>query len=324
MSQGYPRLLGDVGGTTVRWAWQDAAGAPLRDVSVTRRDTSPSIYDSAIQYIATLGHKRPRDAGIGVATAVTGDQVNMTNGAWSFSISQLKQMLGLERCLVINDFTALAMSLPALGAADLRGIGSGVAVKGAPIALLGPGTGLGVSGLLPDAGGAVSALSGEGGHVTLAAADSDEAAILALLRKRFSHVSAERVLSGMGLVNLYGAVCALRGVQMTDLNLNPAQITEAALAKADAASVQTLQLFASFLGNVAGNLVLTLGARGGLFVGGGIVPKMGAAFDAELFRRRFEAKGRFEEYLQTIPAWIITAPTPALLGVSLALDSMAD
>ncbi len=322
MSRGYPRLLGDVGGTTVRWAWQDSAGAPLRDVSVMHRDTSPSIYDSAIQYIATLGNKRPRDAGIGVATAVTGDQVNMTNGAWSFSISQLKQMLGLERCLVINDFTALAMSLPALGTADLRGIGGGAAVKGAPIALLGPGTGLGVSGLLSDAGGAVSALSGEGGHVTLAAADSDEAAILALLRKRFSHVSAERVLSGMGLVNLYGAVCALRGVQAAELS--PAQITEAALARADAASVQTLQLFAGFLGNVAGNLVLTLGARGGLFVGGGIVPKMGAAFDAEFFRRRFEAKGRFEEYLQTIPTWIITAPTPALLGVSLALDSMAD
>jgi glucokinase len=321
MSQGYPRLLGDIGGTSVRWAWQDRAGEPLQDISVMQRKESPSIYDSAVRYLATLGDKRPRHAGIGVATAVTGDDVSMTNGAWSFSISRLKQLLGLDRCLVINDFTALAMSLPALGATDLRGIGGGIAVKGAPLALLGPGTGLGVSGLLPDTNGSMRALSGEGGHVTLAASDDHEAAILALLRKRFSHVSAERVLSGAGLVNLHGAVCAVRGLQRGELN--PAQITEAAIAKTDAACVETLQLFASFLGGVAGNLALTLGARGGLYVGGGIVPKMGNAFDAGLFRKRFDAKGRFEGYLQAVPTWVITAPTPALLGVSLALDSMA-
>jgi glucokinase len=286
-----------------------------------QRKASPSIYDSAVQYLATLGNKHPRDAGIGIATAVTGDEISMTNGTWSFSISRFKQLLGLDRCLVINDFTALAMSLPALGASDLRRIGGGTSVQGEPLALLGPGTGLGVSGLLHDTNGSMRALSGEGGHVTLAASDDHEAAILALLRKRFSHVSAERVLSGAGLVNLHGAVCALRGIQLGELS--PAQITDAAIAKTDPACIEALQLFASFLGNVAGNLALTLGARGGLYLGGGIVPKMGSAFDFGLFRRRFDAKGRFEEYLQTIPTWLITAPTPALLGVSLALDNMA-
>ena len=128
---------------------------------------------------------------IGIATLVTADRVQMTNNDWVFSIAALKRSLGAERCLVINDFTALAMSLTALAPGDLRAVGTGRAVAGAPMALLGPGTGLGVSGLLPQGGGRWSAVSGEGGHVTLAATDEHEAAILAVLRQRFGHVSAE-------------------------------------------------------------------------------------------------------------------------------------
>ena len=322
MSQAYPRLLGDIGGTNARWAWQACAGAPLQDISVLPCNASASLHESASSYLAGRGGAQAHSAALGIATAVTGDEVRMTNNAWAFSITGFKQALGLERCLVINDFTALAMSLPALGSADLMPIGGGPAEPNCPIALIGPGTGLGVSGLTPDSHGNWSALSGEGGHVTLAPADDFESALLTWLRQRLGHVSAERVLSGSGLVNLYQAVCAFNGNAALDLVAS--DVSDRALAQSDPACVQTVRVFSSFLGNVAGNLALTLGARGGLYVGGGIVPRLGKAFDTQLFRQRFEEKGRFQQYLSPIPIWLITASTPALIGASRALDQLSD
>ncbi len=318
MTESFPRLLGDIGGTHARWAWQAAADTALADVIVDAGTAYDSLYASATAYLERTGHAHPRSAGIGIATVVTGDEVRMTNHPWSFSIAELKRSLGLERCLVINDFTALAMSLPALAATDLRPIGGGTAVDGAAIGLLGPGTGLGVSGLVPCSAGAWSPLSGEGGHVSLAASSPSEAALLAWLRARLGHVSAERVLSGSGLVNLYQAICARDGA--TARTLTPAQITAAALDGCDAQCAAAVSQFAAFLGNVAGNLALTLGARGGVYIGGGIVPRMDAAFDAALFRRHFESKGRFSDYLASIPTSIIVAPAPGLLGAARALD----
>ena len=318
MNQGFPRLLGDIGGTNARWAWQASAGAELEDISVQACDASASLQESASNYLRAHGHHNPQWAGIGIATAITGDDVRLTNSSWRFSIAAFKQAMGLERCLVVNDFTALAMSLPALKSTDLQALGGGVAVAGATIGLLGPGTGLGVSGLVPDASGRYSALAGEGGHVTLSANDDVESNLLALLRKQFDHVSAERVLSGSGLVNIYKAVCAMQGCAARDLE--PADVTDAAVAGTDAQCVQAVHYFTRFLGNVAGNLALTLGAMGGIYIGGGIVPRLGAAFDAAVFRRSFENKGRYQPLLSTLPVWVITASTPALVGASCALD----
>jgi glucokinase len=318
MNQGYPRLLGDIGGTNARWAWQESAGGRLQDVSVLPCQASASLGDSAANYLAATGHGQPAWAGIGIATPVTGDVVRMTNNAWAFSIADFKRSLGVARCLVINDFTALAYSLPALLPGDLRKLGGGEAVANAPLALLGPGTGLGVSGLLPAGQGRWLALSGEGGHVTLAAMDELESAVLAVLRARFGHVSAERVLSGPGLVALCGALAEVKGVAVPDLT--PEQVTDLALAGGDALCAHTVRLFTSLLGNVAGNLALTLGARGGLYLGGGIVPRLGAAFDEALFRHRFEDKGRCRAYMGAMATWLITASAPALMGVSRALD----
>ncbi|HEY6135176.1 MAG TPA: glucokinase, partial [Rubrivivax sp.] len=258
MTEGYPRLLGDIGGTHARWAWQAAAGAPLQDIVVRPCSLHPSIEASAHSYLTDGGHPRPAWVAIGIATPVAGDRVSMTNSPWSFSIAELQRSLGARRCLVINDFTALAMSLPALGADDLCAIGGGQAVAGAAIGLLGAGTGLGVSGLQPLPGGGWAALSGEGGHVTLAPADDADAEILAILRRRFGHVSAERVLSGPGLVNLHDAICARDGAAAG--TLQPADVVRAAVDTIDKRSVEAARLFASFLGNVAGNLALTLGA----------------------------------------------------------------
>lgn len=314
-------MLGDIGGTNARWAVQAQRGAVIEHVSVVPCGTSDSIYESAHRYLENLDGVSPRSAAIGIATALSGDNVRMTNNSWSFSISEFKRVFGLQRCLFMNDFTALAMSLPALGVNDICPVGGGEAVKSAPIALLGPGTGLGVGGLLKGQDGRWSAISGEGGHVTLAVSDDFEAALISRLRERFGHVSAERVLSGEGLINLYRVVCELHGTTAHDLT--PAGLTDAALNESDALCKETVALFAGFLGNVAGNLALTLGAQGGVYLGGGIVPRLGNAFDANIFRSRFEDKGRFAGYLRNIPSWIITASTPALLGASLALDNMA-
>ncbi|HEY1092478.1 MAG TPA: glucokinase, partial [Burkholderiaceae bacterium] len=208
----YPRLLGDVGGTNARFAWAESADAPLSDIAQYPCADYPSLAAAISGYMETLRRPRPSACGIGIANPVVGDQIKMTNHHWSFSISQLRQQLQVERLAVINDFTALALSLPALGDADRQAIGGGTPVGGEPLAVIGAGTGLGMSGLLPSAEGRHVAVAGEGGHASLAANDEEEAAVIALLRERFGHVSAERALSGPGLVNLYEACSRLAGV----------------------------------------------------------------------------------------------------------------
>lgn len=321
-SSTFPRLLGDVGGTNARFAWQAAPAAPLSDVATLPCADHPTLEAAMQHYLAQLGQGRPRCAAIGIANPVVGDQVRMTNHHWSFSIEAVRQLLGLQRLLVINDFTALALSLPALAADELRQVGGGQAVAGLPLGLLGPGTGLGVSGLLPAREGQRAIpINGEGGHVTLAAADAQEEAVIRRLRERFGHASAERALSGPGLVNLYVALCEVHGLSAQPLQA--ADVTSRAAAGEDSICVEALDLFFSFLGNVAGNLALSLGARGGVYIGGGIVPRLGAAIDRSRFRERFEAKGRFGSYLQPIPTLVVDARvSPALLGATRALDDL--
>ena len=320
----FPRLLGDVGGTNARWAWQTrASAAPERVRTLACKDFH--VIDACIaQYLRDESLPAPRHAAFGIATAITGDEVQMTNHPWRFSVVGLQRSLGVDRLLVLNDFEALAQAVPSLGATDVRAVGAGVAVPGASKALLGAGTGLGVSGLVPDGAGGWAAVVGEGGHATLAATTAREASVLAVLRERFGHVSAERALSGPGLVNLYEAVCVLDGKAAE--SLAPAEVLARAEGVGSARCAQceeALDTFAALLGSVAGNLALTLGARGGVYIGGGIVPRLGTRFDTLPFRARFEDKGRFRSYLAAIPSWVITAEAPALLGAARALDRQA-
>lgn len=313
------RLLGDVGGTNARFAWQTKPQGPLQDIRTLPAADFPTLEAAMRHYLASGGHGAPRDVAIGIANPVTGDDVKMTNHHWAFSIEAMRLSLGLERFVVVNDFTALALSLPALLAEDLRQIGGGQAQPHGPKALIGPGTGLGVSGLLHIADGWVP-LAGEGGHVTLAACTPREEAVVACLRKRFEHPSAERAVSGQGLENLYQAICQLEGVATEPLQA--AQVTAGALEGSDARCAEALAMFCAFLGTTAGNLALTLGATGGVYIGGGIVPRLGAYFEHSLFRERFEAKGRFARWLASMPVWVIEAKTPpALLGAAQALKS---
>ncbi len=324
MEQGFPRLLGDVGGTNARWAWQARPDAGLEHVRSLPCNHFAAIDACITDYLHREGLPTPRHAAFGIATAVTGDTVQMTNHPWRFSVAGLQATLGVERLLVLNDFEALAQAVPGLRRDELRAVGGGSALAGASMAVIGAGTGLGVSGLIADGRGGWSTLVGEGGHATLAASTAREASLLAVLRERFEHVSAERALSGPGLVNLYQAVCTLDGEAAQ--SFTPAEVMTNALARGAAHEPQCLEAltsFASLLGNVAGNLALTLGARGGVFIGGGIVPRLGVQFDGLPFRARFEDKGRFRSYLAAIPTWVITAEAPALLGAARALDRVS-
>lgn len=314
----FPRLLGDVGGTNARFAWQTSASAPLSHIQVLSCSQYLGIAEAIEAYLTGNGLTSPVAAGIGIANPITGDQVVMTNHHWSFSIQQLQQQLSLNRLQVINDFTALALALPCLTTEQKVQIGGKEPIQNAPVALLGAGTGLGVSGLMPS-GQHVLPISGEGGHVTLAAQNAKEFAVIERIGQKYGHVSAERVLSGQGLVDLYWALGQNTGLPAQAVQAS--EITQWALQDKDPLSLACLDMFAGFLGSVAGDLALTLGARGGVYIGGGIVPRLLGWFEHSPFRQRFEAKGRFATYLQDIPVWVIQAhESPALLGAARALD----
>lgn len=317
----YPRLVGDVGGTNARFGWQACKGAPLEHILVLPCADFADIALAIEAYLARAGQGHPAAACIGIANPVTVDQVRMTNHHWSFSIQALQQRLSLQQLKVINDFTALALALPSLPATQRRQIGGGAACARSAIGLIGPGTGLGVSGLIPHGDKGWSSIAGEGGHITLAAQSLLEYQVIEHIRAQYGHVSAERVLCGQGLVDVHLALAAV-GQRPAPADITPMDIVQRGLTQADAACLQTLDMFAGFLGSVAGDLALTLGARGGVYIGGGIVPRLLDWFETSSFRARFEAKGRFASYLAQIPVWVIQASeSPALWGAANALDN---
>ena len=315
----YPRLVGDIGGTHARFGWVQDAGSGITQVDAFLCDDQTGLDAAVTRYLSAHGLATPSSCAIGIAAPVDGDVVAMTNRDWTFSISDMQRRLGLDRLLVINDYAALAHALGGLRPDEVRRVGGGEAVEHAPLALLGPGTGLGVSGLLVAPGGRVPVV-GEGGHVSLSAADESEDRVVAILRRRFGHVSAERALSGPGLVNLYAASCELGGRPAEPLQ--PAEISARARLGSDADCRQAVDLFFGFLGSVAGDLALTLGARGGVYIAGGIVAQLGDLIAGSTFRERFEAKGRYRAYLERIPTSVILdASGLALRGANAALDA---
>jgi glucokinase len=309
-------LVGDIGATHARFGLVSPDGTLLHSRTLADEDY-PAIDDAIAAFLAERGAlPMPRQGAIAIASPITGDRIAMTNHPWSFSVLALRSRFGFNRLEVINDFTALALALPRLTPQDRLMVGGGTAVIGAPIGVLGPGSGLGVSGLVASGSGWV-ALTGEGGHATMAPATDRESAVLDRMRRHFDHVSAERALSGPGLVNLYDTLAELDGVPAQ--GFTAAQITDLASRAADPLCVETTRMFCAMLGTMAGNLALTLGARGGIYIGGGIVPRLGRTFVQSPFRQSFEAKGRFQAYLAAIPTFVVTHPLPAFLGCAALL-----
>lgn len=316
-------LIGDIGATNARFALVDATGAFQR-VRVLACEDYPSIDDAIGAYLgdelSRTGAPRLGAAALAVAGPVTEDPVTLTNHPWSFSIDQLRRRLEVDHLLVVNDFTAVAVAAPHLASNERNPVGGGAALPGAPVGVLGPGSGLGVSGLLAVAERWLP-LSGEGGHATMAPASARESAVLDRMRARFDHVSAERVLSGPGLVNLYNTLAEVDGVPA--VSYTAAQITDPSIGEREPRCREAVDMFCGMLGTIAGNLALTLGALGGIYIAGGIVPKLGAVFLASPFRERFEDKGRLRPYLARIPTFVVTHPFPAFLGLARLLVDRA-
>ena len=319
----YPQWLADIGGTNARFAWRAHEGAEISHVQVMPCADHDNLLNAARSYLHKQGLSTPPCASFGVATPITGDAVAMTNNHWKFSVNALREALGLHRLVLLNDFTALSLSLPHLPSGQKRQVGAGQAAPRSAIGLIGPGTGLGVSGLLPSVqGNGWVPIAGEGGHVSLSASNHLEFEVIQHLQQRYGHVSAERVLSGAGLVDLYRALCEIEGFQGPLLHTAAEVLTQGKEAF-NAQAEHTLDMFCGFLGSVAGDLALTLGARGGVYIGGGLVPRLGERLDTSAFRNRFEAKGRYQRYLEEIPTWVIDSPvSPALLGASQALPTI--
>jgi glucokinase len=318
---GGPRLLADIGGTNARFALEMGPGQ-VELIEVLACAAYPTLAQALHAYLnspaVTAAHCGPiRHAALAIANPITGDLVRMTNHHWAFSIEALRRECGFEILLVVNDFSALARALPHLGSGQKCQIGAGVALPNSPLGLVGAGTGLGVSGLIP-AGEGWTALLSEGGHVTFSPANETEVAILQFAWRQYEHVSAERFLSGDGIELIYRALAQRAG--HVGAALDAPEISRRALAGECPLCDQVIEVFCGMLGTVAGNLAITLGAQGGIYIGGGIVPRLGERFANSSFRDRFEQKGRFVNYLAQVPVYVITAEYPAFLGVSAILD----
>jgi glucokinase len=309
-----PSLLADIGGTHTRLALSNGVGR-LQALQVVRTGDFDSVEQAIADYLGTVGPDRaPRWAVLAVAGPVIGNRVRLTNADWDVDGSAVAGTFALERVRLVNDFAAVARCLPLLGEADRTAIGAWTPeLRGAMVAI-GPGTGLGVSGLVPYGDDGWLAVSGEGGHVTLPAMTDAEAAVLAVLRRRVDHVSAERVLSGIGLPALDAAVAVVEG-EAPRADREPEAVLAAAHA-GEARARRAIGLFVDLLATVAGDLALTFGATGGVYLAGGMPHYLGDLFDRTRFRTRFEAKGRSSAYLRAIPTAVVSHPQPGLLGLS--------
>jgi glucokinase len=304
-------LLADIGGTNARFAI--LMGTNIGRVTRMAASDHRSFPEALNAYLNGLPDTdRPGAAVLAAAGVIANGRCALTNSSWVIDADELRATYDFTTVRLVNDFEAVAWSLPVLSPDKLRPIGGGRPVAGAPLAAIGPGTGLGMAYCLPHAAGYL-VRSSEGGHATLAGRSAREDAVIDFLRRRYGHVSAERVLSGHGLENLYEALASIDAA--TPSHRRAAEITEAGVAGTCPTSRAALDMFCALLGTVAGNLVLTLGARGGLFLGGGMLRRLPDYVANSVFRARFEDKGRFAGYLKAIPAYLILDEEPAFLGL---------
>jgi len=303
-------LLGDIGATNARLAlFKDGALGPVEWMAAAEY---AQFADAVEAFLVKRGRPGVTAAMLAVAGPVEANRARMTNRGWVIDGEALCAQFRLRRARILNDFEATAWSLPRLKAEDLHRIGGGATVPDAPLAVLGPGSGLGVACYVSSAGGGI-VLASEGGHASLPGASEREDRVIQHLRARFGHVSCERAISGPGLENLYGAIAAIDGQQVPQRDA-PA-ITRTGLDGSCATSRAALDMFCAFLGAAAGDVALTYGARGGVFIAGGIAPRILAFLEGSEFRARFEAKGRMRAYVEPIPTSVIVHSDATFLGL---------
>jgi glucokinase len=304
-------LIADIGATNARFALADDQGFHAEKILAC--DDYPNLDDAIAAYLDAIGERVSR-AAIAMAGPVSGDWFEMTNNPWKFSVEDVRKKIGLESFHLLNDFEAIAMAIPHIQGEHLVKIGGGEKIEKRTIGVIGPGTGLGVASLFWD-GEAYRPNPCEGGHVTMAAKTQREFDIFRTLRYKYSHVSAERVCSGKGLTNVYNAIRILDGRDDLPADLDPALISAKAQDGSCPVCVESLDKMMAFLGTIASNLAVSLGAMGGVYIAGGIPAKLGGTFLNSRFRTEFESKGRMSDYLATIPTYLITHPMIAFVGL---------
>lgn len=312
-------LVADIGGTNARFGLYCRQSQSLDRIESYAVSDYPRLEDALTQFLHSIAGadaytKYPRFACLAVASAPNTETIKFTNSSWEFSKSGMSELLGGAALSVINDFEAVGYAIPQLKESDFHEIGGHSAITDKPIVVLGPGTGLGVASLVPSENEGFRVIGGEGGHADFAPVTPLELSILEQLQKRFERVSIERVLSGQGIVNLYQAIATIKGREIT--LATPAQIAEAANQGKDTLAISAMNAFFAILGSTAGNLALTLGAFGGVYIAGGISPRYPDLLKNSECRARFEAKGRFKDYLQPIPLRLITKDNLGLLGAA--------
>lgn len=319
-------LLADIGGTNARFALSQSEpgnGDQTGSIDYVKVADFPTVQEAIVDVLARrAGGEPPQRAVLAVAGPVTNNRCVMTNSPWVIDGNELQPTLGFDSVHVLNDFEVVAWSLPALRSADLIPLGGQDGLPGEPLLVVGPGTGFGVSCLVERYGARLAVVT-EAGHATLPAENEREERVIASLRRRFGHVSIERgALSGSGLQSLNEALAEIDGVQVP--HRDAAAITKAALDGSCPVSRATLEMFCATLGSVAGNLAVTFGARGGVYIAGGIVPRFPEFLAASAFRARFEAKGRFQDYLRNIPTRLVTKPDASFVGLKMFADHNPD
>lgn len=310
-------LVGDIGGTNARFAlWKDQQ---LVSIQVLATADFACPEDAIGVYLKGLGLTSQVIGAVCLAVAgpVGGDEFRFTNNHWRLSRQAFCQALQVERLLLINDFSAMALGMTRLQPGESRVVCKGTPQPLCPAVVIGPGTGLGVGTLLDLGEGRWAALPGEGGHVDLPLGTARETQLWQHIHTEIGHVSAETALSGGGLPRVYRAICAVDG--HTPLLDTPEAITAAGLA-GDPIALEVLEQFCCWLGRVAGNNVLTTGARGGVYIVGGVIPRFADFFLESGFARSFADKGCMSEYFSGIPVWLVTAPYPGLVGAGVALE----
>lgn len=301
-------LIADIGATSSRCGIYSQSNRTIREVRVFRNDDYTELARLLHEYLANIEGK-PANCALAVAAAVAGDDIRMVNRDWAFSGADIREQFQFERARIINDFHAVAYALPALGDEDRVEIGRATAYRSGTIAVLGPGSGLGMSAWIESESN-TAAMFGEGGHISVSGRNSSEDKIVAAFRERFGHCSAERILSGPGLITLHSVMHGIDVATSEEITTN----------SDDRQCAATLHQFFDFLGSAAAELALITGAYGGVYIAGGIVPACVSEIQASGFRSRFEAKNRYTDYMQAIPTWVITASRPGLTGLAAFIE----
>jgi len=309
----FPILIGDIGGTNARFAILVDAYAQPKEFPIIATADFETIDDAIQSSVLDKTSVQPRSAIFAIAGPVDGDEIELTNCPWVVRPRQMMENFSLDDVIVLNDFEAQALAAAALDAENRHPIGAGEIESGASRVVLGPGTGLGVAGLVYSRNHWIP-VPGEGGHVDLGPRTTRDGAVFPHLEPIEGRISAEQVLCGRGLVNLYRAVCLADGLNPSFST--PQAITAAGLDRSNSAATETLSLFATYLGRVAGDLALIFMARGGVFLSGGIAQKIIPVLEQPEFREAFEDKAPHSAMLRSVPTFVMTHPLAALFGLA--------